>query len=158
MVPAGEIDNAHYSAAAHHTHLGRHTVTATTVDDKIVVGTYPDFVAYHPCRNEAVTLKFIEHPAVGIGRVVLRVGKSLAQGMVFLLQTDVGIRQGAVHLTEFGEGYGTSIGTVDGGCHLVGAGKPYISLIPVETYQHKDAEDFQYQKEEQIVIATQEVK
>ena len=158
MMPAGEIYNSHYSATAHHAHLGRHTFAAAPVDDKIIIGTHPDFVAHHPRWYEPVALKFVKHPTVGIGCVVLCVGKCLTQGTVFLLQADVGIRKGTVHLTEFGEGYGTGIGTVDGGCHLVGTGKPYISLIPVEADQHEDADDFQYQKEEQIVIAAQEVE
>lgn len=158
MVWAAEIDDAHDAAAADHAHLGRHAVGGATVDDEVVVDAHAYLVAHHAGGYQAVAVEFAEHAALGVGSVALGIGKCLAQGMVFLLETEVGVRKAAVDLAQLRKGYGVGIDAIDGGRHLIGAGKPHVSLVTVEADEQDHADRLQHKEKKKIVVPTQKVE
>lgn len=78
--------------------------------------------------------------------------QGFAQLFRFDLQARVLIGQVAVDFFEVYVGNGIAIHTVDTGSNAVGRGEPHASLIMVETEEKREADNFEHEEEQEIMV------
>lgn len=153
-----EIDDADYAAAAHNTHFGTDAVGTSAVEHEVAVAARAHVVAHYAGGQQAVTAELLQHAPFGVGAVVEGFGQGVAKAGVLTLQTEVVVGEGAVDVAQVEETLGFGIGAIELGGAFTGGGEPYAPLIVVEAEKEGETHDFEHDKQEDVVVATEKIE
>ena len=153
-----EIDDADYAATAHNTHFGTDAVGTSAIEHEVAVTSGAHVVAHYAGGQQAVTAEFLQHAPFGVGAVVEGFGQGVAKAGVLTLQTEVVVGEGAVDVAQIEETLGLGIGAIELGGAFTGGGEPYAPLIVVEAEKEGETHDFEHDKQEDVVVATEKIE
>lgn len=153
-----EIDDADYAATAHNAHFGTDAVGTSAVEHEVAVAAGAHVVAHYAGGQQAVTAELLQHAPFGVGAVVEGFGQGVAKAGVLTLQTEVVVGEGAVDVAQVEETLGFGIGAIELGGAFTGGGEPYAPLIVVEAEKEGETHDFEHDKQEDVVVATEKIE
>ena len=146
-----DINDAHDTGSADHTHILMNTLSTTLVDGHEITWLI-DTVVHHLGWYQSVTLQHGKLVTVQEAAVFGQAGQTVRKLLHLMFQIHISLRQLLVHLGKREESLHVRIPFVKLACYHVGSRKPCAALIAVVLEQEHHAHHLKNQEEKPMVV------